>query len=110
MANEVYVGNSLETRALLLEVTEGVVGFTSNVLSNPIVDNSAIEVVAEKNGSYQLKFHDAAGNEILNQKHELQQGVNRISIERNVFPENGLYYYQLKTGEHVEVKPVVVID
>ena len=110
LANEVYVGNSLETRALLLEVTEGVVGFTSNVLSNPIVDNSAIEVVAEKNGSYQLKFHDAAGNEILNQKHELQQGVNRISIERNVFPENGLYYYQLKTGEHVEVKPMVVID
>ncbi len=110
LSNEVYVGNSLEIKSLFVDPTEALEGFTSHVLSNPIVDNSAIEVVADKSGHYQLKFHDAAGNVILNQKHDLQKGLNRISIERNVFPESGLYYYQLKTGEHVEVKPIVVID
>ena len=111
MSNEIYLGdNTLETRELVLDNSHLVDGFTSYVLANPIVENSMIEVLTTDAAQYQFKLYDATGNEIITQSYDFDKGVNVIPIQKQLFPESGVYYYQLQTGDHTEVKPLVVID
>lgn len=110
MSNEVYVGSALETRELVLGSSLVGEGFISHVLANPIVDNSQIEVITSAAAEYQFTLYDATGNVIKTQSHNFNKGVNSIPVEKQIFPESGVYYYQLQSGDNIEVKPLVVID
>ncbi len=110
MSNEVYLGDNLETRELVLDNTLVHKGFTSQVLANPIIDNSMIEVVATDSANFQFTLYDAAGNELISKTYHFDKGLNNIPVDKQLFPESGLYYYQLKTDDTVEVKPLVVVD
>ncbi len=110
MSNEVYVSNALETRELVLDNNRVLEGFTSQVLANPIVDNSSIEVVSSTTAAYQFTLYDATGNEVITETYDFNEGVNTIPVQKRIFPESGVYYYQLQTGDNIEVKPIVVID
>src|SRR6056297_1440828 len=104
---EAYVGS--ETRNVSLRFTNGLSEFAlyQNV-PNPFESKTVIGFTLPQAGGASLTFYDAAGQIVHTIENEYKKGYNEETVDSRDIPANGLYYYELRSGDFQATKKMVV--
>ncbi|MEM9847539.1 MAG: T9SS type A sorting domain-containing protein [Bacteroidota bacterium] len=76
---------------------------------NPFANNTTIQIDAAYPQTASLKILDQQGTTIKTLDLRLNGGANFIEIDSSLFPESGIYYYQLLTDYYAKTKKLVVL-
>lgn len=79
----------------IADVEAGVSSF--NIVPNPVVNQAAVNFVAETNAVYSLRVTDITGKEVIVKQIDAVTGQNTATIERNSLPA-GVYFLSLNKG------------
>src|SRR6056297_1976521 len=104
---EAYVGS--ETRDVSLRFTTSSTEFAlyQNV-PNPFESKTVIGFTLPQAGGASLTFYDAAGQIVHTIENEYKKGYNEETVDSRDIPANGLYYYELRSGDFQATKKMVV--
>jgi len=104
---EAYVGS--ETRDVSLRFTTSSTEFAlyQNV-PNPFESKTVIGFTLPQAGGASLTFYDAAGQIVHTIENEYKKGYNEETVDSRDIPANGLYYYELRSGDFKATKKMVV--
>jgi trimeric autotransporter adhesin len=76
---------------------------------NPFNPNTVISYQLPVNGNATLKVYDVLGNEVaILVNDEKQPGVYKIEFDASMF-SSGIYFYQLKAGNYIQTKKMVLM-
>ena len=76
---------------------------------NPVTSLATIEFEITTRGHINLDIFDSFGNHLISVlSSEFNQGMHQIPIDMSSYP-NGIYYYQLESDNHIDVKKLLVI-
>jgi len=112
--NELYQSIDLSAHSLVLDYADDTrVNNKEDILQmyihpNPVNYKSTIRVVSKDRQATQYEIIDAAGLLITSKSITLEAGHNKININRNEFPESGVYFVRVVQGEVVCVRRIVV--
>ncbi|MEM9886399.1 MAG: T9SS type A sorting domain-containing protein [Bacteroidota bacterium] len=76
---------------------------------NPFTENTIIQIDAAHSQETDLRIFDQTGIEIQTLNLRLNRGANFIELNSSLFPESGIYYYQLLTDYYAKTKKLVVV-
>ena len=104
---EAYVSG--ETRDVRLRFTQESKEFAlyQNV-PNPFESKTVIGFNLPEGGSASLTFYDAAGQVVHTIENEYKQGYNEETVDSRDIKANGLYYYELRSGDFKATKKMVI--
>jgi hypothetical protein len=104
---EAYV--SEEVRDIALRFTTGDVEFALyQNIPNPFESKTVIGFNLPEAGKASLTFYDATGKVVQTIENEYKQGYNEETVDSRMIPANGLYYYELRSGDFKATKKMVV--
>ena len=75
---------------------------------NPITDHTVIRYTLKEKSITCLSIYSSTGKVLFNNKSELAPGEHSQYISRAVFPNKGIYFYQLSTDKAILSKKLVV--
>lgn len=106
--NEAYVGEQVHSIDLRF-VDDAAKEFAlyQNV-PNPVESQTVIGFNLPEAGPASLTFYDAAGKVVHTIEKEYQQGYNEEAVNSRMIRVNGLYYYELRSGEFKATKKMIV--
>jgi len=104
---EAYVGS--ETRDVSLRFTTDATEFAlyQNV-PNPFESKTVIGFNLPEAGDASLTFYDAAGQVVHTIENAYKKGYNEETVDSRDIPANGLYYYELRSGDFQATKKMVI--
>ena len=76
---------------------------------NPFTNNTTIQIDAEYPQNASLQIFDQKGVEIQTLNLRLNRGENYIDLSSSLFPESGIYHYQLLTDYYAKTKKLAVL-
>ena len=105
--SEVYIGG--ESRKLTLRFDKEIKEFElfQNV-PNPMESQTLIGFTLPESGPAFLNIYDAMGKKVFSYKGEFVEGFNQIRIDRSDLPMKGMYYYELRSGEHRAARKMMI--
>jgi hypothetical protein len=104
---EAYVGS--ETRNVSLRFTNEMTEFALyQNIPNPFESKTVIGFNLPEAGGASLTFYDAAGKVVHTIENEYKKGYNEETVDSRQIPANGLYYYELRSGDFKATKKMVV--
>jgi hypothetical protein len=104
---EAYVGG--EVRNIALRFTKAGLEFALyQNIPNPFESKTVIGFTLPEAGQASLTFYDAAGKVVHTIENEYKQGYNEETVDSRMIPANGLYYYELRSGDFKATKKMVV--
>ena len=74
---------------------------------NPAKDELTIEVAMENDNDVQVSIMDAAGRITVQENHFMGKGNNQAKLNLNSLA-NGIYFVQVRNGETVNTRKLVV--
>jgi hypothetical protein len=80
-----------------------------NIYPNPLANNSVVEFDLLKSGNVRVSVMDVLGretNELFNGK--MNVGLQKITLDKNLFPSNGIYFLRISSGESVITQKFLV--
>lgn len=105
--SEAYIGG--ETRKLSLRFLQSSKKFALyQNAPNPFDSETIIKFDLPESGIAVLTFYDSAGKVVFVVEGEYSAGPNQVQIDRGDLPVQGLYFYELRSGEHRATKKMVV--
>jgi hypothetical protein len=104
---EAYVSG--ETRDMVLRFTTDATEFAlyQNV-PNPFESKTVIGFNLPQAGEASLTFYDAAGQVVHTIENVYKKGYNEETVDSRDIPANGLYYYELRSGDFQATKKMVI--
>jgi hypothetical protein len=106
--NEAYVGEQVQTVDLrFVDGPAKEFALYQNV-PNPVESQTVIGFKLPEAGSASLIFYDAAGKVVHTIEKEYKQGYNEEVVTSRMIHVNGLYYYELRSGEFKATKKMIV--
>jgi hypothetical protein len=75
---------------------------------NPFESKTVIGFNLPEGGSASLTFYDAAGQIVHTIENEYKQGYNEETVDSRDIKANGLYYYELRSGDFKATKKMVI--
>ena len=111
--NEIYHSEDFNARLLSLEydnqsqINEELLQLF--IHPNPIKNTSTIQIVSKEKAVSQFQLIDATGKLIQSKSILLVDGYNEIDLNRNEFPQSGIYFIRMLQNETVFVKRIVIL-
>jgi hypothetical protein len=79
-----------------------------NVSPNPFSTSTVVEIMASSAKTMNMQVFDALGKSVLLlPESKMEQGVNRISLNKNQFPQAGIYYIVIHLDNTIFIKKVI---
>lgn len=80
-----------------------------NIFPNPLSENSTLEFDLIQSGPVSVKVLDVLGRECVQVfSGKMNVGLQRFTLERNLFPASGIYLLQINTGESISTTRFMV--
>jgi hypothetical protein len=77
---------------------------------NPFGKSSLIGFELPESGEATLVISDLSGKVVKVVNGEFSKGYNQVEVKRSDLPAAGVYSYQLRSGAHIAVKKMILID
>ena len=77
---------------------------------NPFSDHTVIGYHVPQSVIAELVLYDASGKNILRMTSNANEGYNEFVINATELPHKGIWYYQLKAGEHSATRTLTILD
>lgn len=76
---------------------------------NPFAAQTQVLWHQQQSAQVNMSIYDLSGKLIYQQEKEYSTGEHRQVLNRELFPQAGTYYLQLRAGEHVQTQRLVVV-
>lgn len=106
-------GQVIDTVLLYVEVTSGTIGLAEYAQAEPVVspnpakDHFDIRFETSVSSDWKLEILDITGRTVLAKNGRTVSGDNRITVQRNNWPE-GVYLYRMTIGDRVSTGRVIL--
>jgi len=108
-ATEAYVSNDVRTVDLrFVDGTAKEFALYQNV-PNPFESRTVVGFVLPEGGQASLTFYSGNGQVIHTIENDYKRGYNEEVISRRIIPAQGVYYYELRSGDFKATKKMVVV-
>ncbi|TNE56405.1 MAG: T9SS type A sorting domain-containing protein [Bacteroidetes bacterium] len=94
-------------QVIQLEIPVDASGAGFGMWPNPASSRLTVEVPLLADANVQVTLFDASGRTALQQQRNLVRGDNRIDLELSNL-QNGIYFVQVRNGEHTSMRKLVV--
>ena len=107
--NEIYIKNEndFEFWNVELNLKNEQVKDVLSISPNPFSEKTTFNFSLEKEGKVELEFFDTNGRLIFSQQKNMQIGENQIEIQKSNLPNNGIYFYKIKTDNNVNSGKII---
>lgn len=76
---------------------------------NPFNENTEIPFVLTKSEKINLNILDLNGRSIFQYSNQYGEGTHYIQLEKTVFPQEGVYFFQIKTENTLLTKKMILV-
>ena len=76
---------------------------------NPFSESTQIGFYLPKKEHLSLSIYDEAGKIIYQKEHYFEKGYQEVNLTNKIFPQSGIYFYQLQAGKYYASKKMIFI-
>jgi len=111
---EAYAGLLLEKKSISIDFTNK--NLTTDQLKlyqnepNPFDSNTNVSFSVPAKNIVTFSVYDVSGKVVMQKSNEYNKGYHTISVQKPDLGASGLYYYEIRTGQQVEIKKMIVVD